>query len=179
MYSVNQSLFLFQDGCCWLASSMAMLYNNILHKPITQSDILDISDYCMNDYGVGIPWTWAPILAGTNRAKWYARDRYNKRCVTMTSKLFWKACDIHLRKWRVVAVNIQSSQEFKDMRQNSDKIQWDFTNSSKTYWHRLWLFMMDDKYYFLNSRYWDNRDIKEVDKDVIWLFKKDTFTILY
>jgi len=178
MFSMNQDDFTFQDWCCRLTSAVHMAFNNKLNKDISIDDISNISRYCISEHKQPMSETWNQIWAGIHRIKWFIKKYYKKNLISMDCQLFWDLFATHINKWRLLAINIHSSKEFKALRKTWKKIEWDFTNSKSRYWHRLCIFKLNWKYYLLNS--WNPKDnIREIDINVKWLFKSNKATVLY
>lgn len=176
MYSINQNIFKFQDWVCRLTSAIHMVYNNILKKPITE--IEDIERFAKEENNRPMSSVWCQIACGLNVMMPYTKKYHKKLPKTMECELFSNTFELHINKWRCIAININSSKEFQTMRKTKNKIEWDLSWVKKN-WHWLCIFKKDWKYYLLNSWYWDSRDIKEVDINTKWLFKNTTATVLY
>jgi hypothetical protein len=114
---------------------------------------------------------------GSSSKKWfervipYARKYCKKSLVTVEYEIWTPWFERVLDNWNVLCVSIWVADQFKSLWRNSNKIEWDLSKERKKTGHSICIFKKDWKYYFLNSRYWDDRDIKEVDMKTVWLFK--------
>lgn len=178
MYSCNQEWFNINKNSCWLASALNWAANNISHNQITKEDMWDLEEYCENIHPIPMPEGWLNLSWGLKRTAARLIYKYNIPAKARFFDWWTNIFDMFLDQGYVISVSIKVSEAYKKLRRSGKKIQWDFTNEPAPGGHVFCLFRKDWIDYILNS--WDpETNVREVDLNTKWLFKKWTCGILY
>lgn len=165
MYSFKQKNFKYNKNNCWFASALIMEANNKTKKPITLQYALDIEQQAYDIFVM--PKNWLTIKG------WL--DRVGKLTFSNTRlTAFWSGVfNMYLNKGYVLNTNIIINENFMNEWNSGKLIVW---SESKVIWsHVICIYKKDWKYYFVNSWYGDNRDIREfkwLDLDIFKPYEK-------
>lgn len=161
MYSFRQWNFKYNTNNCWFASALIMEANNKTKKPITLEYALDIEQQAYDKFVM--PKNWLTIKGWLDRV--WKLTNSNTRLVEFWSKVF----NSYIDNGYLINTSITITDTFMKKRKA-----WQLLNdcTGKNVWsHVICICKRYWKYYFVNSWYWDDRDVREFNWFEIWIFK--------
>lgn len=162
MFSFSQNKFKYNTNNCWFASALIMEANNKTKKPITLEYALDVEQKAYDKFVM--PKNWLTIKGGLDRV--WELTKSETRLITFWSKVF----NTYLDNGYLINVSITITDTFMNKRKS-----WQYLKDCewKVVWsHVICICKRAWKYYFVNSWYWDDRDVREFAWFDIGIFKE-------